>query len=247
MAKTTLQPRDSDVLYYPSEEPDPMGQTGIHFLFISLILDYLRNILLGRKDFYLISDQFLYYVEGDLTSVLAPDVALYFGVAGHPRRVWKTWEEGGKVPDLAFEVLSDSSAADLGSKRGTYASLGVREYVVFDPDGELVPERVRVYSLVDGELERVRPRGARCWLETVSLWIGVDDGLPKAWRADGTPVAHFEALAETLREREGELEASQAELEASQAELETSQAELEARGREIEALKARLAELERGR
>lgn len=224
---------DPDVLMYPHEEAEPMGQTGIHSVFVCLLLDYLRGALRERRDAWLVADQFLYFEEGRPERCIAPDVAVYLGVDPSPRRVWKTWEEGGKVPDLAIEVLSDSSPEDLGSKRAVYESLGVREMLLLDPERQWIPEGLRGYRLGEVEYERIRPTGGKLWLSVVGLWVGIEDGLVRAWREDGAPVADYEALAtekeRALRQMEGHLD--------------RLEGELDARNREIAELKARLAAL----
>ena len=48
---------------------------------------------------------------------------------------YKLWEEP-KAPDFVLEITSRSTRAeDQGRKREVYASLGVREYWLFDPTG----------------------------------------------------------------------------------------------------------------
>lgn len=51
-----------------------------------------------------------------------------------------------------IEVCSRSTfEEDLYRKRGVYADVfGTAEYVLFDPDGDVLPGRLRAYRLVDG-------------------------------------------------------------------------------------------------
>jgi Uma2 family endonuclease len=50
------------------------------------------------------------------------------------------------MPQFVLEVASESTwREDVESKRDLYALTGVREYVVFDPTGEFLPERVRAW------------------------------------------------------------------------------------------------------
>jgi hypothetical protein len=58
------------------------------------------------------------------------------GVDKHLRRVFKLWEE--KVPCVIFEITSKSTAVDDIIKSMLYASLGVREYFLFDPLEEYI-------------------------------------------------------------------------------------------------------------
>ena len=55
-----------------------------------------------------------------------------------------------------LEVASPSTwQEDVNRKPGIYASLGVREYFLFDPTGEHLSPRLQGYRLVDGEYERL--------------------------------------------------------------------------------------------
>jgi Uma2 family endonuclease len=55
------------------------------------------------------------------------------------------------VPPLVMEVASPSTFAyDVGAKRDGYLAVGVREYLVFDPTGELLGEAVRAWRAEAG-------------------------------------------------------------------------------------------------
>jgi Uma2 family endonuclease len=103
---------------------------------------------------------------------LTPDVFLARGVGpldpvyGVPRRQYRLWDEG-KMPDLVYEGASPSTKdRDSAGKKDNYAVLGVREYVQFDPLGELLSPRLQVHRLAAfGRYERVTPEedgAARC-------------------------------------------------------------------------------------
>jgi Uma2 family endonuclease len=80
-------------------------------------------------------------------------VFVIFGVPQRNRRTYKTWEYGGKCPDLVIELTSSKTRYDdLGKKRVIYAELGVQEYYIFDPLGDYLDPRLRGYQLIDGEL-----------------------------------------------------------------------------------------------
>jgi Uma2 family endonuclease len=51
-----------------------------------------------------------------------------------PRLTYKVWEEV-KVPDFVMEFSSKSTYRnDLGEKMELYASLGIRDYVLYDAE-----------------------------------------------------------------------------------------------------------------
>ena len=94
------------------------------------------------------------------------------GVEKRKRRSYKVWCEG-KGPDFVLEVASPSTEWwDRQAKPRTYLQLGVREYWRFDPQADLMPER----------LQGMRSAAGRY--------------LPQAWSPgwDGRPVLRSEVL-----------------------------------------------------
>ena len=84
----------------------------------------------------------IYYRQGDPTVVVAPDVAVAFGVdvaALEGRGTYRTWEAGAP-PSFVLEIASPTTVdVDVGTKPAKYADLGVQEYWRLDPtDGELL-------------------------------------------------------------------------------------------------------------
>ena len=80
----------------------------------------------------------VYYKEGDPKAVVAPDVAVAFGVdaaAMETERTYRVWDAGA-VPCFALEVASPKTVrTDLYVKPAKYAELGVDEYWRLDPTG----------------------------------------------------------------------------------------------------------------
>ncbi len=96
---------------------------------------------------------------------LHPDVFVSLGVAHDPVRNEYDADELG-APDFVLEVLSRSTwQRDVGEKRAAYAALGVREYFLFDPTGELpVQSPLQGFDLADGGRrlsEQALPNGRR--------------------------------------------------------------------------------------
>ena len=80
---------------------------------------------------------FWYPVEGDNTTVLAPDVMVAFDrpKVGKRRGSYRQWEEGGIAPQVVFEVLSPGNdAREMQAKRAFYERHGADEYYEFDPN-----------------------------------------------------------------------------------------------------------------
>ena len=86
-----------------------MAETPIHWLATVDATNPLRLFYQDRRDVYVASDMFVYYVEGDLRRSVVPDVWVAFGVPKLPeRRTWLIWLEG-KAPDFVLEITSKST------------------------------------------------------------------------------------------------------------------------------------------
>ena len=90
-----------------------------------------------REDVFISGAVFISYDRSNGNARVAPDLFIAFDVPAAAIRenlpnfwLWET----GKVPDLAIEVASESTAAnDVGQKRRLYERLGISEYWRFDP------------------------------------------------------------------------------------------------------------------
>ena len=90
--------------------------------------------------------------ESDRTTPVwvEPDVLVAFGVGGHDRRSYVIWQEG-RPPDFVLEVTSVSTwRRDRDVKPSLYASLGVKEYVLYDVVGGLLDPRLQGHVLRGG-------------------------------------------------------------------------------------------------
>ena len=124
-----------------------MAESGWHAVAMLLAKEALDQHFWGREDLYVGIDLLVYYVEGDNTKSLAPDVFVAFGVGSQQRHTYKTWEEG-KAPDFVLEIASAStSARDARAKKSLYAQIGVREYWRLDPVGNVMREPLEGYML----------------------------------------------------------------------------------------------------
>jgi Uma2 family endonuclease len=106
-----------------------------------------------RADVYVSGNLFIYYEEGNPEAVVAPDVFVVFGAPTHRRSSYMLWNEP-KAPDFVMEITSRRTRSqDQGPKRGTYAFLGVQEYVQYDPTGDYLRPPLRGLSLVGDNYE----------------------------------------------------------------------------------------------
>ena len=108
------------------------------------------------------SDMFVYYVGRDrrgrpVRASVAPDVFVVFGVPDREdRKSYVLWCEPDADIRFVLEVASPSTRTrDHTAKRDVYASLGVREYFLFDtPDGE-TPAGLLGLCLTDGSYREI--------------------------------------------------------------------------------------------
>lgn len=137
-------------IVYPESDGEPMAETDLH---IQLILDLrfvLREFFRNAERIYVGSNLLLYYVEGDPTKSVAPDLFVVRGVGKHDRRTYQLWEEG-QAPNVVIEISSRKTKDDdLKWKKQLYGWLGVREYFIFDPEYKLKPA-LRAYRLHNGQ------------------------------------------------------------------------------------------------
>ena len=84
---------------YPSEDGIPMATSDKHALRMMKCYRMLAHWCRCRLDIYISIDLLVYYVQGDNTASVAPEVFVSFGVPKRARPNYKVWEEG-KPPDV---------------------------------------------------------------------------------------------------------------------------------------------------
>ena len=122
---------------YP-DNVDPMPDGFRQTPYYVEIMAILMNRYADYADVVVGGDLFVYYVEGDPNTKLAPDCFVVFGVDrdevidDNSYFVWRA----GKVPDFVLEIGSESTAnRDKTTKRDEYEAMGIPEYWLFDPTG----------------------------------------------------------------------------------------------------------------
>ena len=108
-------------------------------------------------------DMFVYYIGRDdrgepVKRSVAPDVFVVYGTPYRlNRRSYVLWDEPEADIRFVLEIASRSTRAhDHGAKRDIYASLGVREYFLYDPPGQRRPALVGL-RLRDGVYREIAP------------------------------------------------------------------------------------------
>ncbi len=217
-----------------------------------LVAAWLTSV--GRQTF-VGADQFLYWVEGDPKTRVAPDVYVLPGVdpAAAPP-CWKLWELP-HPPSFALEIVSRESRKDYKRAPERYRSLGARELVIFDP--KVTPRsRVRVrwqvyrrvgrrgWNLVEKSNEdRVYARELGCWLRVVGDGSSARLRVATGARGDTLIPTPEETAAAAMRiateAAQQAAEATQQAAEATQQAAEAARREADARA-EVERLRAML-------
>ena len=107
------------------------------------------------------ADILVYPEKGNNRNRIAPDVLVALGLGTRKRSSYFVWEEG-KPPDWVLEVASPSTKKkDLDDKRRKYAEMGVLEYWLFDPKGDVYPPgtpQLQGLKLVDCEYRPLKSR-----------------------------------------------------------------------------------------
>jgi Uma2 family endonuclease len=134
-------------IYYPESDGKPMAESDVHRDVMFDLIHALDTRYAGKPDVYVSGNILLYYVEGNPRISISPDVLLVRGIPKGRRKTYLVWKEG-KAPDFVIEVTSDSTRQeDLHKKKDRYESLGVEEYVLFDPLGDYLDPRLQGHRL----------------------------------------------------------------------------------------------------
>ena len=158
------------------------------------------------------TDLLLYYRDAKGRVAVAPDLMVIFGVPDKVRRSYKVWEEG-KVPDFVLEVASEGTYEnDLGSKKDKYERMGVPEYCVVDPKGDMHRPRLQLFRLEGGVYKRVSGRSdpdgsLAVTSETLGLELRLEDDRLRLWDPETQDYLreHQEEHVGRLKERAGRL------------------------------------------
>lgn len=195
----------------PSEDGEPM-ETDRHYEQMHLLTTTLADAWSERDDFYVGGNMFVYFSELQTRGehFRGPDVFVVLDTERKSRKSWVTWEEGGRLPDVVIELLSESTAhVDRGDKMRIYSRVWrTGHYVLYDP---------LTHELVGYALDT--QRGAYVPLEVdargdlpiarLGLALGLRPGAihekPGPWLRwigpDGAPLLSGSERAEVERER----------------------------------------------
>ena len=143
-------------------------------------------------------------------STLVPDLLLSLDVRApddpFPKinRSYFVWQYG-KPPDVVIEVVSNRKGGELANKLLDYARMGVAFYVVYDPEGHISEQPLRIFTRHGSSFtETTDP-----WLHDIglglTLWEGEYEDIRGVWlrwcNQDGTILRTGQENAEQERAR----------------------------------------------
>ncbi|MDQ2733320.1 MAG: Uma2 family endonuclease, partial [Armatimonadota bacterium] len=221
---------------YPDSDGKPMAETDTHRDLMSNHILMFQARYEHDPNAYVSGNNFIYYKEGEPKKFISPDVYYVPGVPKRKRNSYKVWEEGGRVPVIAFEFTSRSTKnEDQVTKFKIYEQeLKTQELVYFDPTGDYLKPPLQGHRLVNGRYVRIEMVNGRLYSEELGLEIMADgdnlrlyDPVTEEWLL--TPREHrLRADQEARRAHE---QAQRANEEAQRANEEAQRANEEARAR----------------
>jgi Uma2 family endonuclease len=129
-----------DFSTFPDSDGEPVAENTSNLVQMTDLIYSCQNHLAPRKRYVVGGNQFIYYNSRNGWDHISPDVYVILDVEPGNREKWQTWLEGGKFPDVVFEITSESTEKEaLGPKVDLYARLGAQEYYIYDPLQVLQP------------------------------------------------------------------------------------------------------------
>ena len=211
---------EDEVRYYydshPTEE-DLMGEASFHSELVHYLMEVLRWLFHGQLC-ALYENLNLYQTANPDEYPIAPDIAVFPGIAQRSLRSWRVGKSG-PAPQVVFEIASEETwRKDLLDKPGKYAGMGVQEYFAYDPNEPPLPRSAnrRLFGWrldqAGHTMKGMQPRSdGALWSHHLESWL-----VP-----DGTMLR--------LYDRSGKMRLTGMEAEAQQRQAETRRADAEAR------------------
>jgi Uma2 family endonuclease len=177
-----------------------------------------------------------------------PDVFVYPHSVDQDRGSLSIALEG--PPALVIEVASESTYdSDLDLQRGkgwTYAHAGVREYMVLDPTGHYLQERIRAWRLEGDAYQPWLPDDRGRWQSReIGIAIAVEDAWAVIYSRDGERQLGEGEISTTLRRSREALDTTREALDTTREELGVTREQLDATRAELARKDAELADLRR--
>jgi len=148
---------------YPESDGKPMAENNTHVLTIMLVHQALEDFfLLKKQQCWIASNIFWFWEEGNPVSRVSPDTMVIRGNDPDTNSFF-SWKSESTRPEIIFEITSRKTRKDdVETKFNLYESLGVPEYVMFDPKNTYLFPRLQHYVLDNGVYRNVTAAGGDC-------------------------------------------------------------------------------------
>ncbi|AGY60312.1 Uma2 family endonuclease [Gloeobacter kilaueensis] len=207
----------ADVIWPPTDlwSDEPPMESDWHRKQMQVLIESLESHWRDRQNFYCSGNLTIYYslTQRKSEDFRGPDFFVVLGCERRERRSWTVWEEGGRLPNVIVEILSESTAEiDRGLKKQIYQDvLRVPEYFWFDPQSQ----ELCGFHLVEGQYEPLEvSESGRLWSGQLELFFGVPEDRLRLLTADGTVIPTpmeraLEAEQQVLQEQQRAVQAEQ--------------------------------------
>ncbi|MDE0086764.1 MAG: Uma2 family endonuclease [Candidatus Poribacteria bacterium] len=225
-------------IIYPESDGKPMAETELHRNALINALIILIEAFKDKPDVCVSGNMMMYYVEGDPKKSVSPDVFVSFGIGKKLRRTYRVWEEG-KPPDFVLEFSSEKThRTDQNEKKLLYASIGVQEYFLYDPERQYLPTPLMGFRLIEGKFVPI-PADSDGSVMSATLNLKL--------RLRGNTLGFYDTVSSKWLETPADTAAAQAEQEAVRADEEAARADRETARADQEAEIRKQAEAEAAR
>jgi Uma2 family endonuclease len=196
---------------YPTGDGKPMAETDLHRDLMAQLIEVLRRFYLGQQ-VYVTGNVLVFYESGNRRRHVSPDVWLARGVEKHQRPNYLIWEEL-RGPEFVIEMTSSSTQReDQTTKFTLYRdTLRVREYFLFDPEGDYLTPPLVGYRLRGNAYQRIRPRNGRLPSQVTGLHLERDGNQLRLWNPETQE--WLPTPGELLEQTQGELEQAEQQIE----------------------------------
>lgn len=230
---------------YPTSDGKPMAETEWHRDLMVRLIETLKRYYAAQPRLYVSGNLLLFYERGNRRRHVSPDVFVVKGVPKHERPNYLVWEE--KNPDVVIELTSSSTRReDVDTKYRLYRdTLKVKEYFLFDPDGDYLSPPLQGHRLRAGQYHPIRAvagrlpsRGLGLHLERDGRDLRLYDPAAQGWLP--TPQELLLQAEAAWQQSDAARRQSEAAREQAEAALRQTEAEIERLRRENEALRRQL-------
>ena len=170
---------------YPTTDGKPMAETDLHRRLMNALIETLEAFYVTDPMAYVSGNLLLFYEEGDRRRHVSPDVFVVCGAVKCERPNYLLWEEG-HAPNVVIELTSSSTRrADTGRKFELYRDvLKVREYFLFDPNGDYLKPSMQGWRLVRRTYREIRPVEGRIPSRELGLHLEREGNRAYLWNPD---------------------------------------------------------------